>query len=281
MASAHAGGNVSQVFTVGEVVGQVVTDGGFAYVPDFLFANAPESELQDELAGRLTEDGKLWTPYDCVLLRTPTQTVLVDAGGGGAWSPSTGLLLSSLAAVGVQPSDVDLVVVTHAHVDHIGGLVEDGALVFPAARHVVSGVEWSTWTSEEVLSRLPAALADPARRVLPKLENAGLIDLVQGDVEVAPGIYLVPAHGHTPGHCVVAVRSAGEELVLLADSMFDELSLAHPEWTAVPDMDPDETVATRRRLLDRAVSDSVRVLGYHFAGIHRVEHTQGGYRFAR
>ena len=279
MVGERAGG-VAPTFTVGEVVGQVVTDGGFDYVPEFLFTNAPGPELHGELEGRLTEAGKLWTPYDCVLLRTPTQTVLVDAGGGAEWSSSTGLLLSSLAAVGVTPSDIDLVVVTHAHVDHIGGLVEDGALVFPTARHVMSRVEWSTWTSEEVLSRLPAILADPARAVLPKLEDAGLIDLVEGDTEVAPGIHLVPAHGHTPGHSVVAVRSGVEELVLLADSMFDELSLAHPEWVAVPDMDPDETVATRRRLLDRAVADSTRVLGYHFSGIHRVERTPNGYRFA-
>src|SRR4051794_14960865 len=103
MAGEPTGGGVPPAFTVGEVLGQVVTDGGFGYVPGFLFANAPEAQLHDELAGRLTEDGKLWTPYDCVLLRTPTQTVLIDGGGGSEWSSSTGLLLSSLAAVGVQP----------------------------------------------------------------------------------------------------------------------------------------------------------------------------------
>ncbi len=278
MVSEQVSTHVAPDFTIGEVSGQVVTDGGFDYEPGFLFASAPEPQLRDELGGRLTPDGKLWTPYDCVLLRTPTQTVLVDAGGGSGFSSTTGLLLSSLAAVGVGPADIDLVVITHAHVDHIGGLVEGGELVFPEARHVMGRLEWSTWTSEEVLSRLPAVLAEPARNVLPRLERAGLIDLVEGEAEVAPGVHLVPAYGHTTGHCVVAVRSAGEELVLLADSMFDEVSVAHPEWTAVPDMDPDATVATRRRLLDRAAADDARVLGYHFPGIHGVERAADGYR---
>lgn len=272
-------GDVASQFTVGEVVGQVVTDGGFDYDPEFLFTNAPEPELHGGLEGRLTEDGKLWTPYQCVLLRTPTQTVLVDAGASAAM-PSTGLLVNSLAAIGVSPSDIEVVVVTHAHVDHIGGLVEDGALLFPIARHVMSRAEWSTWTSEEVLSHLPDFLADPARAVLPRIADAGLIDLVDGETEVAPRVHLVPAHGHTPGHSVVAVRSGGEELVLLGDSVLDELSLAHPEWVAAPDMDPEETVATRLRLLDRAVADSARVLGYHLPGIHRVERTPDGYRLA-
>lgn len=281
MASEAAEPRVGPLFAVGDVIGQVVTDGGFAYQPDFLFANVPLEQLRRELAGRLGTEGTLWTPYDCVLLRTPTRTVLVDAGGGSSFSSTTGRLVSSLAAAGVRPADIDVVVVTHAHVDHIGGLVENGALVFQGARHVLSRVEWAAWTSEEVLSHLPAVLADPARLVLPKLERAGLADLVEGETEVAPGVHLVPAHGHTPGHSVVAVRSGEEELVLLADSMFDELSLAHPEWAAVPDMDPDQTVATRRRLLDHAVADSVAVLGYHFSGIHRVERAGSGYRFAR
>lgn len=269
---------------VGELAVRVVADGVYDYPLQYVFPGAPEAELQVGLAGRLNGDGALPLPYDCLLVETPAQTVLVDSGVGRAGVEHgmlAGRLVENLTGAGVAPADVDVVVLTHAHMDHIGGLLQDGRLTFPGARHVMSRTEWDCWTSEEVLAQLPGILADPARAILPALERAGVLDLTDGDTEVVPGVHLLPAPGHTPGHCAVAVRSGHEQVVFLADAVLDELQFTHPQWTSAFDMDPDDTTATRVRLLEEAADASSPVLAYHVFGVGHIERDHGGYRFAR
>jgi glyoxylase-like metal-dependent hydrolase (beta-lactamase superfamily II) len=171
-----------------------------------------------------------------------------------------------------------VVVISHGHPDHIGGLVDAGKLTFPGARHVIETHEWDCWTNEDQLARLPDDLTETARVVLPLLAEADVVDVVQGETEVVPGVHLVPAPGHTNGHSVVTVASGGQQAIFLADAVLDELYFTHPRWLSAVDMMPDETIATRIRLLDQAAQDSSLVLAYHVARIGQVERHSDGYR---
>lgn len=266
---------------VGEIACHVISDGYLAYPPEFLFANAEPTELHAALGGRIDEDGTVSTPYHCLLLRTPTSTVLVDTGLGqhaATVGPSAGQLMNGLRAAGFSPDDIDVVIISHAHADHIGGLLTDQKLTFPTARHVMSRTEWEFWTSEDTLSTVPEMLAAPARAVLPPLLSSDQLDLADGETQIVDGVRLVPAPGHTPGHCVVAVTSAGTSLTFLADAILDELQFRHLQWVSAVDMSAADTIRTRHRLLGEAAAEGSMVMAYHMAATGHVERAAEAYR---
>jgi glyoxylase-like metal-dependent hydrolase (beta-lactamase superfamily II) len=195
-------------FQIGSLACAVVSDGSHTYRDPalLLFANAPPACLAQALRkhGLDLESWKEWvSPYPALLIRTDRHLVLVDTGAGDM-APTTGQLIPNLQAEGVAPEDIDTVILTHAHPDHIGGnLDREGRPAFSAARYVLSRAEWDFWTSGPDLSMLP--ISEPFREHLIACAQHNLLplrdqlDLVEGETEIVPGVRVLPVPGHTPG----------------------------------------------------------------------------------
>lgn len=196
--------------------------------------------LPEMFVGAAFEPGEEWVlHFHCFLVRAAGRTVLVDAGIGGAgslatWAPLPGRLIAELAAAGAAPADVDVVVLTHLHSDHMGGAVVDGAPAFPNAHYLVqrAEVEWAAGPVRELI-------LDPLR---------DLLDVIDGDVEPVPGVRVVHAPGHTPGHQIV---EAGD-VIMSGDALHHPVQLADPAIRYVYDEDPALAVRTRKDILARA-----------------------------
>jgi glyoxylase-like metal-dependent hydrolase (beta-lactamase superfamily II) len=171
--------------------------------------------------------------------------------------------LARLEEAGFGPRDVDFVVCTHLHFDHVGWntVLEDGEWrpTFPRARYLLVEPEWAYWTRPE------ARHDDVTNDSLWPLVRGGLVDWVSSDHAITPEVTLVATPGHTPGHVAVRVASQGEALWVTGDSVHHPSQLAHPEWSSPSDCDRAMAVRTRRWLLDAVVADRALLLGTHFA----------------
>jgi len=263
-------------FKVGTFECMAVSDGTHVYAPPtfpppaaFLFANAPRERLGQVLGEHNLhpEQWVEWTsPYICVVVNTGEHRVLVDTGADGL-GPSTGKLLQNLRVGGIAPEDIDTVILTHGHPDHIGGNTDaEGKPTFPNARYVMWKDEWNFWTSEEAELKLDEHVKEVllgfAHKNLPPIQ--GQLDLIDHETEIVSGMRAVAAPGHTPGHMALAISSGGEQLLCISDAALHPIHLEQPEWYAAVDFAPEQVVATRRRLLNRAAAEKALVLAFHF-----------------
>jgi glyoxylase-like metal-dependent hydrolase (beta-lactamase superfamily II) len=269
---------MSRAFTVGGIECRLLLDGAGGLPPDVLFANAPADERDAALGDRVGADGRVPAPFGCLLIRADGRVVLVDTGIGGYEHPlggSGGELDQALAEENLHPRDVDIVVVTHGHLDHIGGLCEDGEPRFSSATHVMSRREWELWTDEARLAEMPEVAAEVARAQLPPLARTGLLELVDGPHELLPGIVVVEAPGHSPGQLVVQI---GDGAAFLADVVLDQLHVVHPEWVMTFEPDSAQVEQSRRDLLGRAADARWTVGASHLPEVGQVERAAGGFR---
>ena len=224
---------------------------------------------------------KMLNGFTPVIINTGKELVLFDTGNGARGRPNAGNLAKQIAAAGFMPEQIDIVVITHCHGDHIGGLMEEGRPLAPNARYVIGRTEYDFWSSPDRLSgrtenagKLVQANVVPFRDKMTFLEDEG---------EVVSGIRSINAFGHTPGHCAWTVESAGKRIVIGADFCNHYiLSLRYPDWHVSFDMDKDMGVATRKRMLDMLSTDRLPFTSYHmpFPAVGFVEKgADGGYRF--
>ena len=271
-------------FQIGNLQCTAVSDGTLTYTPPtfpppatLLFANAPKESLAETLRDHNLELERWaeWTsPYICLVVTTPEHQVLVDTGAGGL-APTTGKLQENMEKAGISPDEIDVVILTHGHPDHIGGIIKaDDQLAFPNARFVMWKDEWDFWTSgkaeEELDEHVKEVLVACALKNLPSIQS--LVNLVEDEREIIPGMRTISAPGHTPGHMGLEISSEGSRLLCISDAALHPIHLEQPGWYAAVDFAPEQAISSRRRLLDRAANTQALVLAFHFPfpGLGRV-----------
>ena len=246
-------------FTIGSFKCMTVSDGTHVYAPptfpppaSFLFVNAPRQRLEQVLRENNLQEERWveWmSPYICLVVDTGKHLVLVDTGADGL-GPDTGKLLQHLQIQGISPEDIDTVILTHGHPDHLGGNTDaEGKPVFVHARYVICRDEWDFWMSEQAELKLDEhsreVLLGYARKNLPPIQNQ--LSLVNYETEILPGIQTIAAPGHTPGHMALAISSEGEQLLCVSDTVLHPIHLEQPDWYAAVDLDPGQVEDTRHR----------------------------------
>ena len=218
-----------------------------------------------------TVAGDNWRARDhCFLVRTSDRTILVDTGIGPPGArvaeflhPGGGRLLEELRSAGVEPGAVDVLVLTHMHFDHIGwnvsGPPDDPAPTFPNARYLLQRAEWDSYADDA------DPMGKPARdRQVRWLREAGVLELLDGEREIADGVRLRLTAGHTAGSQSVEVRSGREVLLLSGDVANHPIQVRHPEHRSFADADPSAATTMRRTVFGAAERDSVLVGPAHF-----------------
>jgi len=260
-------------FKIGDIQCLAVNDGGVIGKADMLFTNAPEEELLQVLQRYGLKPDHLPSTWTCLLVKTSAHVVLVDAGLGtdGEYG---GQLLPILRREGFEPQDIDTVILTHAHPDHIGGCVDSaGQVTFPEATFYMWQDEWDFWTTETNLKKVPEWAAAVARQKLPPL--AEQLKTVDQETEIVPGIGAIAAAGHTAGHIAIEVESRGEYFLDIVDVALHPIQLEYPEWYARLDQFPEQTVATRQAIYQRAAEKNALVLAFHFPPFPSLGHISG------
>jgi glyoxylase-like metal-dependent hydrolase (beta-lactamase superfamily II) len=273
-------------FGVGEFECVSVSDGALNYPPESLFSNVPLERVEEAMRQLDPPTAQVMTPYTCLFIDTGEHRVLVDTGAGnlGAHAAQmfpgldhstsvTGLLLENMRSSGVEPSEIDTVIITHAHPDHVGGtLNETGELVFSNAHYFISEAECEFWTSDAATTKAPPFMVDASRRNLEPLKDR--LTLVEDASEIVPGVRAIATAGHTPGHIALSMASDGERLLHISDAVLYPLHLEHPEWIPVFDILPEQASASKRRIFDLAAEETALVFAHHFPPFPSLGHVR-------
>jgi glyoxylase-like metal-dependent hydrolase (beta-lactamase superfamily II) len=258
-------------FQHGEATVSVVSDGGFVMKPGEVFPDVPKAELEQVAKAAHVSTEGFPGQINTLLVRRGNDVILIDAGSGRNFGPTAGFLLPNLSRAGVAPADVTHVVLSHAHPDHVGGLLTaDGKPTFARAKIFANKAEYEFWTGPD--PKMPDSLVPPDfQKVMINAATtafAGVkdsLEIVKPDDTIGGLVKLIDAPGHTPGHVALRVGAAdGPHLLYLGDALFIlPLQLKHLDWHAMFDADPVAAAITRRKLLDMAAEGGTLATASH------------------
>lgn len=260
------------------------SDGVMNLPVETLFADVPVAARDQILAKSGVTDGRLRRPVNVNLLDLGERKILFDVGSGVNFLPTLGELPAALDAADIDISTITDVVFTHAHPDHIWGILDDfDDLLMPDAAYYISQAEWDFWDSDDAMSVMPAGrenFAAGAKSRFDKLRDQ--ISLFRVGDEILPNIEVVDSAGHTPGHASLLLHDPAGSVLIAGDALTHSvISFEHPDWLNESDMDRDQGAVARKRLLDRLAADKVGLAATHLPapGFGRVERNQLVWRY--
>jgi glyoxylase-like metal-dependent hydrolase (beta-lactamase superfamily II) len=269
---------------LGEASIDIVSDGHLQLPLSMVLGRVPEDQRAEWLKSHPEDVETVKSPLNLTLYRDGERTVLFDAGSGPNFMASAGKIKDALDAIGVAPDDVTNVVFTHAHPDHIWGVIDDfDEMVFANAEYAMSQAEWDYWFDPETVNKVPEerqSFAVGAKRMMEAIEEK--VSRFTPGSEVLPGIEAFDTSGHTPGHTSFVIHQGSDSLMVVGDVLTNaEYSFSHPEWEMGTDSDAAQGVAARKALLDRLATDKTHLVGYHLPhpGTGRVEKNDTGFVF--
>jgi glyoxylase-like metal-dependent hydrolase (beta-lactamase superfamily II) len=271
-------------FNLGEAEVTVVSDGPLPLGdPSENFVGVPKEVVQQMLTDNFLRTDNVILEQNSPIVNTGDKLILFDTGMGTAkpFGPTTGRQQKSMAEAGIKPSDIDAVVLSHAHIDHIGGIVgADDKPLFPNAQYYIAQSDFDFWTDESKLGGdLKAFVAHARKNLLPVRDR--LVFFKDGQ-EFLPGVQAIAAPGHTVGHTIFMVTSTGKSFAFLGDlSHHQVLLIEKPRMEFAYDTDPKQAASTRVRLLEMLAANKTPVMSYHFAwpGYGHVVKAGDGFRY--
>ncbi len=264
---------------------------GILNAPAAAFAGGiPAEKLKQALSNKFQPTDSLQINCNILYVNNGHNQVLIDTGNGGlASTRAVGRLVTNLRLAGINPSNIDAIIITHAHADHIGGFTDKaGRFLFANARYYIHDVEYDFWTNPKArLPKLPAGekLAQEMLSIAKK--SLGLISKrvtkFSLGKEIIPGFSAINASGHTPGHVAIKITAKDASLIHVADTVHHfAINLSHPEWQPVFDADPIQAVTTRQRILSQILTDRSLMFAYHFPfpGLGNIQtNNEGGFNW--
>ena len=247
-----------QIFTfnIGKFKCVSINDGDHYYQLNDFFANVPITQIKDTLRKRNLPLESMYSPYTHLVVNTGDNIILMDMGIGGN-------LVRNMKTAGINPSEIDIVIITHAHPDHIGGtLDEEGNPVYPNAQYYIQKNEWDFWFSEKAFEMTNHWFVDKAREQLGPIKER--MNFIVGDTIIQPGVKLISAPGHTPGHMIALFSSNEERLYYAGDVVLNPLHIEYPNWIPVYDIVPDKAAITKKKIFDLFAHEKAWVIAQHF-----------------
>jgi glyoxylase-like metal-dependent hydrolase (beta-lactamase superfamily II) len=269
-----------QTVSIGNVEVTPLLDTPILMNPEF-FMPAYADGIREEYGKDANERGLLPMAITCFLVRSGGKTIIVDTGIGSrkrAGFP-VGHLPERLTEAGISPSDIDVVIATHLHIDHVGWNTapgENGAneIFFPRARFLFQQREWDHWMQPEFTGQPGNAhLAECVQPVM----DSGQVELIGPEYQVDEHVTFLATPGHTPGHVSIGIIASGERGIIVGDASHHPVQLNHPDWSPTADTDPVLAGKTRDALFERAIEEQRTWFGGHwpYPGMGRIKRVEG------